>query len=698
MAQIDIKQIHGASQGSVLFLGTNSVVSENYNSLRWDQTNNILNIAGSIKIDDGSQQNGYVLTTDGNGLATWSPPSINTISKQLISGGAVWSGVGLTFSVSVLQYTFDGPILSAGPTSISLSNGDPTYSRFDAIVVNEFGSISVLQGQATPDPITPSIPDDQLLIQYISISDNATVPTSGVTSSEYIYRDNEYWTGGTFSTLFATSSVNFQYTSVVPFQGTFSTRMILNPTTFVRWTRNTNILLKDYTYLIFRVYFPFTVPNNKTMRLIWRNGTTNVGSYALPFTNGGVSRTITGSWQLCVLPLNYFGTAINQLTSTGNPNNVNNILIGFSGGVQNSYVEALLDEVYLVGGYSTPVPSPNISVQSNGVLVGSRSIINFISGTGSNIVVSDSSLNSRIDVLITASVSGTSGSGTSGSSGVAGTSGTSGDSGTSGTSGDSGTSGTSGDSGTSGTSGTSGDAGTSGTSGTSGTTGTSGTSGTGFTTVSNAGDNRILTSTGSSNSATAETLLTFDSSGVTWGLLSVTGSAYIGGGPTTSPVLSVVGASANSTVFSVQGTFGELFSVNDNLNGSLFSVNDISGLPVIEAFSDNTILMGDYSAPALYTSKKSTVSTSTASIYSFATASYTSAHVDYNIQNDVNLRAGSLVAVWQGSSIQFTEHSTMDIGTTSGFTFSFVISGTYAVLQARASTSSWTVKTILRSI
>ena len=180
--------------------------------------------------------------------------------------------------------------------------------------------------------------------------------------------------------------------------------------------------------------------------------------------------------------------------------------------------------------------------------------------------------------------------------------------------------------------------------------------------------------------------------------MGVTGSVYIQGGVTSSPVLTVVGASAGASVFSVQGTSGELFSVNDNLNGSLFSVNDISGLPVIEAFSDNTILMGDYSAPALYTSKKSTVSTSTASIYSFATASYTSAHVDYNIQNGVNLRAGSLVAVWQGSSIQFTEHSTMDIGTTSGFTFSFVISGTYAVLQARASTSSWTVKTILRSI
>ena len=152
----------------------------------------------------------------------------NAASKQLISGGAVWSGVGLTFSVSYLQYTFTGPLLTAGPTAVSLSNGDATYSRFDAIVVDELGSISVIEGEATPDPITPAVPDDQLLIQYISVDDNATTPQSGVTSSEYIYRDNEYWVGSTSSTSYSTSIVNFLYTGVTPFQGTYSTRMKIN--------------------------------------------------------------------------------------------------------------------------------------------------------------------------------------------------------------------------------------------------------------------------------------------------------------------------------------------------------------------------------------------------------------------------------------------------------------------------------------
>jgi len=46
--------------------------------------------------------------------------------------------------------------------------------------------------------------------------------------------------------------------------------------------------------------------------------------------------------------------------------------------------------------------------------------------------------------------------------------------------------------------------------------------------------------------------------------------------------------------FTVDGANGRLFSVTDNLSGSLFSVNDIAGLPIIEAFDDNTVIMGAY--------------------------------------------------------------------------------------------------------
>jgi hypothetical protein len=67
----------------------------------------------------------------------------------------------------------------------------------------------------------------------------------------------------------------------------------------------------------------------------------------------------------------------------------------------------------------------------------------------------------------------------------------------------------------------------------------------------------------------------------------------------TTNVVSVYGSTSEGVMFDVNGPSGQLFSVVDGLSGSLFSVNTISGLPIMEAFSDATIRMGNYSLPAL---------------------------------------------------------------------------------------------------
>jgi hypothetical protein len=75
----------------------------------------------------------------------------------------------------------------------------------------------------------------------------------------------------------------------------------------------------------------------------------------------------------------------------------------------------------------------------------------------------------------------------------------------------------------------------------------------------------------------------------------ITGSSFISG------ALAI--NSSGSNVFTVDGTAGRLFSVDDSLSGSLFSVNTAAGLPVIEAFSDNTIRVGQYGKQALFVSQ-----------------------------------------------------------------------------------------------
>jgi hypothetical protein len=178
---------------------------------------------------------------------------------------------------------------------------------------------------------------------------------------------------------------------------------------------------------------------------------------------------------------------------------------------------------------------------------------------------------------------------------------------------------------------------------------------------------------------------------------------YVGIGVTgPSAKLHVLGGTS-SPVFKVDGTSGELFTINDSLTGSLFSVNDISGLPILEVFDDNSVIIGDYQAPSLYTTKKViTSSNGVNNIYSFATASWSSAYVDYNISNGGNYRAGTLVAVFGPAGVEFTEISTLDIGnTTTGaysLTFSFVLSGTYSILRSTTSITNWNIKTIIRSL
>ena len=174
-------------------------------------------------------------------------------------------------------------------------------------------------------------------------------------------------------------------------------------------------------------------------------------------------------------------------------------------------------------------------------------------------------------------------------------------------------------------------------------------------------------------------------------------------GPNTRLHVKANTAVSGSTVFKVDGNVGELFSVTDSLTGSLMSVNDISGLPILEVFDNNTILMGDYQAPSLYSTTKSVVAVVTNYVvYQFVASLYTSVFFEYNVQNSTNLRAGTIMAVWSTGTIEFTETSTMDIGNTTPITFRVVLttisSVVYVQLLANTLTTGWTIKSIIRTI
>ena len=57
--------------------------------------------------------------------------------------------------------------------------------------------------------------------------------------------------------------------------------------------------------------------------------------------------------------------------------------------------------------------------------------------------------------------------------------------------------------------------------------------------------------------------------------------------------------SSGSTIFDVVGSQGQLFSITDSLSGSLFAVSDISGLPILEVFSNDTVKIGSFNDEAI---------------------------------------------------------------------------------------------------
>jgi hypothetical protein len=170
-------------------------------------------------------------------------------------------------------------------------------------------------------------------------------------------------------------------------------------------------------------------------------------------------------------------------------------------------------------------------------------------------------------------------------------------------------------------------------------------------------------------------------------------------GTVNGPTLTVYGSGSSQPVLTVQGSQGELFSITDSLSGSLYSVNDISGLPILEVFSDNTVLIGNYQDPMLITTAK-VVQTNSGSftVYSLPTASYDTAFFEYSIKSGSNARAGTIMAIQAGSSVRFTETTTTDIGNTTAVSFTVLVTGSNMALTGSSTAGSWTIKTIVRGL
>jgi hypothetical protein len=178
---------------------------------------------------------------------------------------------------------------------------------------------------------------------------------------------------------------------------------------------------------------------------------------------------------------------------------------------------------------------------------------------------------------------------------------------------------------------------------------------------------------------------------------------------------------SNGTL-SFEGSAGQLFSITNDLTGSIFSVNDVSGIPSIEVYDTGNVRIAEYggnvsigtsnSSYRLYANGtsffnggityegiafKDAVVTTTAAITQFALASFPIADYD---SGEILIQAASAGA-FHVTKLLFTSNTTTSIATEYGtlltgsslFTVDTDVSaGNVRILITPASTTSTTFK------
>jgi hypothetical protein len=97
---------------------------------------------------------------------------------------------------------------------------------------------------------------------------------------------------------------------------------------------------------------------------------------------------------------------------------------------------------------------------------------------------------------------------------------------------------------------------------------------------------------------------------------------------------------------------------------------------------------------AEFNSTSSATTAGTTIVSSYATASANSAFYNYYISSGSNARAGQIMSVWSGSTIQYTEVTTNDLGNTNTASFAVTLA-TGSVRLSFTAPGVWTVRSIV---
>jgi len=139
---------------------------------------------------------------------------------------------------------------------------------------------------------------------------------------------------------------------------------------------------------------------------------------------------------------------------------------------------------------------------------------------------------------------------------------------------------------------------------------------------------------------------------------------FRGGNTSVNTAITIQVYPTSNGTLSFEGSAGQLFSITNDLTGSIYSVNDVSGIPSIEVFANGQISLAPFGGIVvtnnpIFTSYKETVNT--------ATISTNATTIDLALSNIFNLNlANASIAVTfsnppaSGIAYSFTLHCKQD--------------------------------------
>jgi len=329
-------------------------------------------------------------------------PLTNSGGTQLLTGGASWSGTGMVFDLTVLTYQIAGVNYTSAATSVTLAVGDPSDPRFDAIVVDEFGVVSVITGTPSSNPITPTIPGEQVLVQYILVNAGAITPDI---TDEWVYRESQFadWQGSLSATALSPTA-NFSSSSPPPFDGAaclLATYTAYSNARYIQFLAPAPIGRSTYVGLSLRVYLTVdltTLVNGARRPWIRLRGGPSSSLLGTRYLDAhGLDPTLVGVWQQITIP-----TLLYTLNPGVTDIRLVDLFLQKRTDTANPPVNIAYDNIVFQTGFGTTSPLPTIDILENGTVIGSTGNLNFIDGPGTDLTIANDALNNKIDVTIEA--------------------------------------------------------------------------------------------------------------------------------------------------------------------------------------------------------------------------------------------------------------------------------------------------------